>query len=267
MTSLGLIAGNGAFPLAVARAAVERGIRLVIAAHQGESLPELARVGARLAWFKVGQLQAIVDFFKAEGIDCAAMAGGISRARLHATFAPDERALRMLSGLSRLSDDALLRAVATELGADAISVVDPVALLDGALAPRGLAAGPAPSAAQLEDLRLACSVLKARGPFDVGQTVAVCSVVVGAVEALEGTDRALERAAALCGSGFVAAKGAKPGQDLRFDRPAVGPATVELLSRLGAALLGLEAEKALILERRLTLETAERCGLTVYGYD
>ena len=126
-------------------------------------------------------------------------------------------------------------------------------------------AGPEPSAAQLKDLRLAFGVMRALGSFDVGQAAAVRDGVVGAIEAVEGTDAALRRAAALCGRGLVVAKAAKPGQDLRFDRPAIGPATIELLSEIGAAMIGVEAGQALILERARTLAAAASAGITVWG--
>jgi len=126
-------------------------------------------------------------------------------------------------------------------------------------------AGPEPSATQLKDLRLAFGVMRALGGFDVGQAAAVRDGVVGAIEAIEGTDAALRRAAALCGRGLVVAKMAKPGQDLRFDRPAIGPATIELLSEIGAAMIGVEAGQALILERASTLAEAASAGITVWG--
>jgi hypothetical protein len=195
------------------------------------------------------------------------MAGGIARSRLGVSFAPDARALAMLARIGRFSDDAVLRAIAAEIEADGISIIDPVPMMDDALAGAGLLAGAQPSAAQLEDLRLAFGVIHALGGFDIGQTVAVRDGVVAAVEALEGTDPALKRAAALCGAGLVVAKAAKRSQDLRFDRPAIGPATIELLGEIGAALIGVEAGQALVLERERTLALARDLKVTVYGHE
>jgi DUF1009 family protein len=115
------------------------------------------------------------------------------------------------------------------------------------------------------DLRLAFDIARAVGRFDIGQTVAIRDGVVAAIEAIEGTDAAVRRAAALAGRGLVIAKVAKPSQDLRFDRPAIGPATIELLGEIGAALLGVEARKAMILDRERTLARAQALGVTVYG--
>jgi DUF1009 family protein len=266
MRILGLIAGNGVFPLEVARIARRQAVRVVAVAHIGETDPSLADLADTVAWIKVGQLQRIIDIFRDAGVDEAAMAGGISRARLQDAFAPDQRALTMLAKLGRFSDDAVLRGVAAELESDGIRVIDPVPMLDGILAPAGLLAGPEPSIAQMSDLRLAFAIARALGAFDVGQAVAVRNGVAAAVEAAEGTDAALRRAAALCGKGLVVAKAAKPSQDLRFDRPAIGPETIDLLGELQAAVIGLEAGTAMLLERQSTLERARALHITVYGY-
>jgi DUF1009 family protein len=266
VSSLGIIAGNGVFPIEVAAAARRRGIRVVATAHLGETRAELADHVDEITWIKVGELQKLIDTFKNAGVEEAAMAGGISRTRLKDSFAPDARALRMLAGITRWSDDAVLRALAREVESEGIAVIDPVPMLPGALAQAGLIAGPAPDERQLADLELAFEVARSLGAFDIGQTVAVRAGVVAAVEAVEGTDAALRRAAALCGEGLVIAKVAKPGQDLRFDRPAIGPATIELLAEIGAAMLGVEAGTCMILERSRTIEAAGASSVTVYGH-
>ncbi|MGD0289953.1 MAG: UDP-2,3-diacylglucosamine diphosphatase LpxI [Candidatus Binataceae bacterium] len=267
MSSLGLIAGNGIFPLEVARAARRRGLRVIALAHLNETDAALAELADEITWVKVGELQRMIDVLKSAGVSEAAMAGGITRARLVDSFAPDARAIAMLAKVGRFSDDAVLRAIATELEADGIAVIDPVPMLDGVLARAGLEAGPAPTPAQLKDLDLAFELMRTLGSFDIGQAVAVLNGVVAAVEAVEGTDAALRRGAQLVGKGMVVAKAAKPGQDLRFDRPAIGPATIELLAEIGAAMIGVEAHGAMILERERTLERAGSLGITLYGHE
>ena len=266
MNKLGLIAGNGVFPLEVARAARRRSIAVVAVAHSGETNPELAALVDEVTWIKVGELQRMIDAFKAAGVAEAAMAGGIARSRLPASFAPDARAMAMLARIGRFSDDAVLRGVAAEIESEGIPVVDPVPMLDGLLAGSGLLAGPEPSPGQLKDLWLAFAIIGALGGFDIGQAVAVRDGVVGAIEAIEGTDAAFKRAAALSGNGLVVAKAAKPSQDLRFDRPAIGPATIDLLGEIGAAMIGVEAATAMILERERTLERARALNICVYGH-
>jgi UDP-2,3-diacylglucosamine hydrolase len=266
VTKLGLIAGNGVFPIEVAEAARKRGIRVIAVAHRGETNPALAKLCEQITWIRVGELQTMIDAFKRAGVVEAAMAGGIARARLGESFAPDARALAMLQRVGRFSDDAILRAVAAEVELDGISMIDPVPLLDDALAGHGRLAGPEPTSAQLRDLELAFAVMRSLGGFDVGQAAAVRNGVVGAIEAVEGTDAALRRAAALCGRGLVVAKAAKPGQDLRFDRPAIGPATIALLAEIGAAAIGVGVGEAMILEREQTLRAAGQAGITVWGH-
>jgi DUF1009 family protein len=266
VNKLGLIAGNGVFPLEVARAARQRGIKVVAVAHLDESDQALDSIADEVTWIKVGELQKIVDVFKTAGLSQAAMAGGISRARLKDSFAPDARALKMLAGIGRFSDDAVLRGVAREVETEGIKMIDPVPMIEHWLARAGVGAGPAPTPAQMRDLNLAFAVARRLGSYDIGQAVAVRDGVVAAVEGLEGTDAALRRAAALVGAGLVVAKAAKPGQDLRFDRPAIGPATVELLADIRATMIGVEAGVALILERDHTLELARSKNVTIYGY-
>lgn len=265
MNKLGIIAGNGSFPLLVAQAARQHQIEIVAIAHLNETDQALEPLCDAITWIKVGELERIIGTFKHANVSQAAMAGGISRARLVDSFAPDQRALAMLARVGKFSDDAVLRGVASELEAEGIAVIDPVFLLERALAEPGTMAGPEPTAAQLSDLKLAFSVTRSLGPYDIGQAVAVRNGVVAAIEAVEGTDAAIRRAATLCGRGLVVVKAAKPGQDLRFDRPAIGPNTIELLAEVGAAVVGIEAGRTMILERQRTLELARGRNITVYG--
>jgi DUF1009 family protein len=266
VNKLGLIAGNGVFPLEVARAAHARGIKIIAVAHLNESDRAIDSVADEVTWIKVGELQKIVDVFRSAGLLEAAMAGGISRARLKDSFAPDARALKMLANIGRFSDDAVLRGVAREVEAEGIRMIDPVPMIEHWIARAGSDTGSAPTPAQMQDLELAFAVARRLGSYDIGQTVAVRDGMVAAVEAVEGTDAALRRAAALVGAGLVIAKAAKPGQDMRFDRPAIGPATVDLLAEIGATMIGVEAGVALILERERTLELARAKNVTIFGY-
>jgi DUF1009 family protein len=267
VNNFGLIAGNGAFPLEVAAAAKARGIAVIAVAHKGETSPEIANFCSRVAWIEVGQLQESIDTLKAAQVKVAAMAGGISRARLRASFKPDARALAMLSRIRKFSDDAVLRGVAAELEADGIEVIDPVDRFGLAVAQAGLLAGPEITASAQDDIRLGFAVARALGVFDVGQVVAARDGVVAAVEAIEGTDATLRRAASLAGAGLVIAKASKPGQDLRFDRPAIGPHTINLLHEIRAAVLAIEAQCTLIIEPENTLKMARELEVSVYGYN
>ncbi len=266
MNKFGLIAGNGIFPIEVARAARRRGFSVIAVAHRNETPTELEAIADAVTWIKVGELERMVATLKDAGVRQAAMAGGISRTRLADSFAPDARAMAMLTRIGRFSDDVILRGVAAEIESEGIEVIDPVPMLDNVIAAIGLLAGPEPTPAQLHDLGIAFRVLDALGSFDIGQTVAVRDGVVAAIEAVEGTDAALRRAAGLLGKGLVVAKAAKRAQDLRFDRPAIGPATIDLLGDIGAAMIGVEAGKTMLLEREATLTRANQLGVTLYGH-
>jgi UDP-2,3-diacylglucosamine hydrolase len=267
MERIGLIAGNGSFPLLFARTARQEGLAVVAVAHEGETPPELAGCVEHLTWIKVGQLETIVRTLRAHGVRRAVMAGGIRKAALMEGFAPDERALRFLAGLTHWSDDALLRGVARELEGEGIAVVESTLFLGTLLAPAGPLTARQPDDAQWRDIRFGLAVAKGIGAWDVGQTVVVKSGMVLAVEALEGTDAALRRGGALGRGGAVAVKVSKPGQDLRFDVPAIGPATVAVCREAGIAALAVEAGKTLLLEREVLLDAAAAADLAVVGVD
>jgi hypothetical protein len=265
MERIGLIAGNGTFPLLFARTARTQGVAVVAVAHEGETDPALAGEVEACTWIKVGQLDAIIRAFQAAGVRRAVMAGGIRKAALLEHFAPDERAQRFLARLTQWSDDVLLRGVAEELASEGIAVVESTLFLASILAPAGPLTPRQPSAAQWADIRYGLAAAKGLGAWDIGQTVVVKSGMVLAVEALEGTDETLRRGGALGRGGAVAVKVSKPAQDLRFDVPAVGPATVAVCRAAGIAVLALEAGRTLLLEREQLLADARAADLVITG--
>ncbi len=269
MSVLGLIAGSGPLPFEVARAAAEHGLGVAIAAIERSAdsgLEALAR--GPFDWFAPGELGRIINFFKAAGCDQVILAGAVSRRELMkdpAALKPDTRALALLSRLVDKGDDALLRAVAGEIESAGLAVVDSTLYLGERLTAPGLIAG-GPLEARVEaDLALGLRVARGVGAYDVGQCVVVKDGAVLAVEALEGTDAALERGAALSEPGAVLVKVAKPGQDLRFDVPAIGPETAARAVECGLAAIGLEAGRTLVLEREATVRALERGGVALVG--
>lgn len=265
--TIGLLAGNGNFPLMFAREARARGCRIAAVAHRGETDEMLEREVDSIVWVRVGQLGKIVRSFRRAGVDCAVMAGGINKARSLTALRPDFRGLLFLSRVAGLGDDAILRALAAELESESIRVVPSTLFLERLLARPGRMAGPAPSRQALEDIRLGCRVLSALGALDVGQTVVVERGVVLAIEAIEGTDETLRRAARLGRGGAVLVKAAKQGQDLRFDLPAVGPDTIETMATARAGVLAIEAARTLVLDADRTFELADRYGIGIVGCD
>jgi DUF1009 family protein len=263
LKKLGLIAGNGKFPLFFAAEAKRAGYQVVAVAHRGETPPEIADLVTSVTWIQVGQLGKIIRTFKDAGVTQAAMAGGIRKAKLFGNFRPDLRGIRFLAGIKSREDDALLRGVADELASDGITVVASTLCLADIVPKEGVLTAHRPSASQWEDIRHGFRLAKEIGRLGIGQTVVVKAGVIVAVEAVEGTDAAIARGGGLARLGCVVVKVSKPGQDLRFDVPAVGVDTIKNLHAVGGAVLAVEAERTILLDRDEMLREASRCGVIV----
>ena len=264
MQRVGLIAGNGRFPLIFARTARSEGVQVVAVAHEGETRPELSEAVDAITWIKVGQLGRIISAFRQAGIERAVMAGGIRKAALFEHFAPDERGQQFLARLDRLGDDTLLRGVAAELEGEGIQVVESTLFLSSLMAPAGPLTERVPDDAQWSDIRHGVEVAKAIGRWDIGQSVVIKSGIVLAVEAIEGTDATIERGGR---AGAVVVKVSKPQQDLRFDVPAIGPETVRVCTRTGVAVLAVEARTTLLLDKDDLLREAQEATLSIVGVE
>jgi UDP-2,3-diacylglucosamine hydrolase len=262
---IGLIAGNGSLPRLFARAARAKGFSVVAAAHRGETDPALAGEVDALTWVRVGQVARIQRVLHTAGVREAVLAGGFRRMRAVAELRPDRGLFRVVARLRSVRDDALLRAVAEEFAAAGIQIVSAVPYLQEVLAPPGRLAGPPLDERTRRDVSLGSEVAAALGRADVGQTVVVKDGHVLALEAVEGTDACIRRGASLGGRGVVVVKRLKPGQDERFDLPAVGPATLEVMAEVGARALAVEAGKTLLLDGKQLLAAADRAGITLVG--
>jgi UDP-2,3-diacylglucosamine hydrolase len=260
---LGLIAGNGKFPLLFAAEAKREGYTVVAVAHRGETPEEIERLADDVIWIQVGQLGKIIRTFKNAGVTQAVMAGGIGKVKLFSNFRPDLRGITFLARLKSREDDALLRGVADELSREGITVLESTLCLPHIVPAEGILTPQAPIASQWEDIRLGFRVAKEIGRLGIGQTVVVKEGVVLAVEAVEGTDAAIARGGSIARSGCVVVKVSKPGQDLRFDVPAVGVDTIKNLHAVRGAVLAVEAGKTILLERDELLREASRCGVVV----
>lgn len=267
MKKLGLIAGNGKFPVIFAREAKRSGYALVALAHRGETLAEIGDVADDVTWIYVGQLGKIIRTFQRAGVTEAVMAGGIRKVKLFGNFRPDWRGGRFLARLKGRDDDALLRGVADELAKEGITVLDSTFCLSQIIPAAGVLTKKTPSADQWEDIRFGYPIAKEIGRLGIGQTVVVKNRVVVAVEAVEGTDGAIERGGKLAKRGCVVIKASKPQQDLRFDVPAVGIETIKRMREAGGAVLALEAGKTILLEKELLLEQADACGIAVVALE
>ena len=262
---IGLIAGGGRLPHLFASAAREKGLFVAAVAHRGETDPSLEREVDAITWVRLGQLARMARALRQADIDRAVMIGGIRRARAFRDARPDLAAVRVAFGLRSLRDDALLRAVAGFFEERGIAIVPQTELFTDLLARPGHLAGPALSASQQKDMALGLEVAQALGRADIGQTVVVKDGRVLAVEAAEGTDEAIRRGARIGGAGVVVVKLCKPGQDERFDLPAVGRTTLEVMSECGARVLAIEAGKTLLIDAADALAQAERDSISVLG--
>lgn len=260
---IGLIAGNGNFPLAFARAAREKGLHVIAVAHEGETLPELAQLVDAIFWIKVGQLGKLIKIFKDQDVSDVLMAGGIKKTRLFGGAIPDMRGMALLARMIHKKDDSLLRAVAEELESEGITVRESTLYLDNIIAQAGILTKKKPSKDEQLDIDFGWLMAKEIGRLDIGQTVVVKDQAVLAVEAIEGTDEAIRRGGRLCGEGAVVVKICKPEQDLRFDLPAVGIQTMKTMQEVNASCIAVEAGKTIILDREAVLHEADRLGISI----
>jgi DUF1009 family protein len=262
---LGLIAGNGRFPLIFAEEAKRAGFIVIAVAHRGETDAAIEKFADEITWVYVGQLGKIIRVLRSSGVSEAVMAGGIRKVKLFGNFRPDLRGARFLAGLKSREDDVLLRGIAKELASDGIRILESTLCLPQLIAAEGVLSKRAPRREEWEDIDLGFEIAKEIGRLGIGQTVIVKKQVVLAVEAVEGTDAAIRRAGALAKSGCVVVKVSKPQQDLRFDVPAVGVTTVECLHEIDGAVLAVEAGKTIFLEKEELLRRADKFGIAVVG--
>jgi len=299
--TLGLIAGNGRFPFLLLDAARAQGQSVVIAAIREETDPEMDRRAAEddgitVHWLSLGELSRLIELFHKEGVQKAVMAGQVRHKQIFSSIRPDWRLAKLLLNLPTRSTDMLLGAVAKVLGEDGIELISSTAFLEPLLAQAGVLTTRAPDDEEQKNIAYGRGVARALAGFDIGQTVVVAAQACVAVEAMEGTDAAIERAGQLMrslggdastlqpsdevGAGvpfrvgaslgtpllerrLTVVKVAKPEQDMRFDVPVIGIATVETMIRAGASCLSVEAGRTLLFERDSLLERARQAGIAI----
>jgi UDP-2,3-diacylglucosamine hydrolase len=262
---IGLIAGNGRFPIIFADNARKLGLHVTAVAHEGETEPELERHVDRIHWVKIGQLNKLINAFKDDGVRQAVMLGGIKKTHVYSAVRPDFRALALATRLALLKDDDILREIAAELEREGITICESTFGLEGILVEEGPLTSRQPTKKEWNDIRYGWDVAQEIGRLDIGQCVVIRDRVVVAVEAVEGTDGAIRRGGELAKEGAVVVKRSKPQQDLRFDLPAIGPRTIEVMASVKAAVLAVEAGRTVMLDRELLLSKASEAGIAVVG--
>ena len=261
----GLIAGNGRFPFLVLEGARGQGVEMVVAAIKEETDKEIERHADRVEWVGVGQLGRLISFFKREQVTHAVMAGQVRHHQIFRLNAlPDLRMVRMLARLSAKNTNSLIGAVAEELAREGITLVDSTAFLQPFLAREGVLTRRAPAKEERADIDYGLTVAREIARLDLGQTIAVKDRAVVAIEAMEGTDAVIARAGEITrGRPFVVVKVARPDQDMRFDVPVVGVATIETMKRAGATVIHITSNKTLLFDKDELIALADKYRLSV----
>jgi len=267
--TLGLIAGNGRFPFLVLDAARAQGHDVTIVAVKDEAFPELneaaTRHGAPIHWISLGQLGACIRLLQKAGASRAVMAGQVKHTKIFGGVVPDVTFLSALKRLGSRNTDGLIGAVAGVLREHGIELVDSTSLLTPLLAKPGVLTRREPSAEERRDFEFGYRMADVIAGLDIGQTIAVKHQAVVAVEAMEGTDEVIGRAGHLAGPGVRIVKVAKPQQDMRFDVPVVGFATVQAMRVAGATALSIDAGKTLVLDGDALYASANEAGIVIVG--
>jgi DUF1009 family protein len=267
---LGLIAGNGAFPFLVLDAARRLGHAVTIIAVEQEASNDLETSAARepraeFHWVALGQLGRAIELLRASGVTRAVMAGQVKHTSIFSGTMPDRLLLSVLLKLRSRNTDALISAVADVLRDHGIELLDSTAYLTPLLARPGVLTARQPTADERDDFAFGYRMADQIAGLDIGQTIAVKSAAVVAVEAMEGTDAVIERAGRLAGPGTRILKVAKPNQDMRFDVPVVGVPTIEAMRLAGATALSVDAGRALLLDGDHAIRAADAAGICIVG--
>jgi hypothetical protein len=263
---LGLIAGNNAYPLILAREARAAGVKRIAAvAFTGETDPKLAELVDEIEWMRVGQLGRMIASLQSRGVREAVMAGQIHPSNLF-NLRPDLKALMLLGKLRARNAETIFGAIADELAKAGVTLLEATVHMEKYLAGTGVIAGGKLSRREEEDMRFGFEVAKQVSALDIGQTVIVKGGTVLAVEAFEGTNEAIKRGGALGRKDAVMIKVSKPRQDLRFDVPVIGLQTLQAAAEARVRVVAIEAGKTLLLDRDAMKEEAQRRGITIVGY-
>ena len=279
---LGLIAGNGRFPFLLLEAARAQGLDVVVAAIKEETDEEIdqraaADPGVTVFWLSLGELSRLIETFQKANVVRAVMAGQVRHKQIFSSIRPDWRLAKLLLNLDTRSTDMLIGAVAKVLADEGIELISSTAFLEPLLAAEGVLTRRGPDEGERRNIEYGLQVARAVAGFDIGQTVVVAAQACVAVEAMEGTDAAIERAAALLRTleddvpnssstlerRLTVVKVAKPQQDMRFDVPVIGTATVETMIRAGASCLSVEAGRTLLFDREALVRRAGEAGIAI----
>ena len=266
-TGWGLIAGNGRFPFLVLEGARSQGIEMAVIALKEEASPELEKLAKRLHWVSLGELSRAIELMQSEGVKQAVMAGQVKHNKIFSAIRPDWKLAKVLFALPRKNTDSLIGAVAKVLEEEGIHLVDSTIFLKPLLPEAGVLTRRAPSAQEAADMEYGLGIARHIAAKDIGQTVVVADSACVAVEAMEGTDETIARAARFAnGRPLVVVKVSKPRQDMRFDVPVVGLPTVESMKMAGATALAIDANRTLLFDREKLIAMANDAGIAIQAF-
>src|SRR5579864_7548435 len=262
----GLIAGNGRFPLLALESAQRLGHDVTVVAIEEEASREVEAMAPRCHWISLGQLSKLIDILKQDGITEVMMCGQVKHARIFSSIRPDWRLVKLLAALPSKNTNGLIGGVIRILEDEGIHLGDSTALLKPLLAVEGAMTRRKPTKDEMTDLEYGRRVANALAGFDVGQSVAICERACVAVEAMEGTDAVLRRAAALVnGRRLSLVKVARRREHLLFDVPVVGLGTIPVMRETGASVLAVEAGRTLMLDKEQMIAAANEAGIAIVG--
>jgi DUF1009 family protein len=275
---LGLIAGNGSFPLLLLDAARAQGTQVVVAAIKEETSPLIEQRGAAAVyWMSLGELGKLIDTFKREGVRKAVMAGQVKHKQIFSAIRPDWRLAKILFSLGTRNTDSLIGAVAKVLYDEGIDLISSTSFLEPLLAKSGVLSDRRPSDREMRDIHYGRRVARQLAQFDIGQTVVIAGAACVAVEAMEGTDATIQRAGEIMRStgehasalsrALTVVKVAKPNQDMRFDVPVVGVKTIEVMQAAGATSLAIDSGQCLLLDGEKVIQAANAASISILSGD
>ncbi len=260
----GLIAGNGRFPILALESARGAGDEVIVAAIKEEAAPEVEALAAKCYWISLGELSKLIDLCHAEGVTEIMMAGQVKHAQIFSSIRPDWRLLKLLTALNGKNTDALIKAVAKVLHDEGIQLVDSTRLLKHLLAPAGVLTRRKPDKRESANIDYGRRIAHTLATLDLGQSVAIADRACVAIEAMEGTDAMLRRAASLvAGAPLTLVKSASRRGHLLFDVPVIGTGTIEVMRETGATALAIDAGRTLMLDREALLAAADAAQLTI----
>ena len=263
----GLIAGNGRFPFLVLEGARSQGIDMAVIAIKEEADPDLGKLAQRLHWVSLGELSKTIDLLHREGVTQAVMAGQVKHNKIFSAIRPDWKLAKLLLALPKKNTDSLIGAVAKVLEDEGIRLVDSTVFLKPLLPDAGVLTRRKPSQEEYADMAYGLSLARNLAALDIGQTVVVSSQACIAVEAMEGTDETIARAARIAvGRPLVVVKVSKPKQDMRFDVPVVGLPTIATMKASGATALAIDAQRTLLFDREALIAAANDAGIAIEAF-